>query len=136
VLELCGSEANLAMAEYVHAFLTNTAEQLWAEHKRRARIRSNRDRRVFLAGVMSGFADKLAAQADQNEEKGLVWVGDADLQRFLKRRHPHIRHIRYSGHRKNEAYVHGKAAGGRIILRRGVGAAATSHGRLLPEASR
>ena len=29
VLELCGTPANLAMAEYVHAYLTRTAEQLW-----------------------------------------------------------------------------------------------------------
>jgi hypothetical protein len=136
VLELCGSEANLAMAEYVHAFLTNTADQLWAEHKRSARIRSNRDRRVFLAGVMTGFADKLAGQAVKHREEGLVWVRDADLGGYFKKRHPHVRHVRYAGHRKNEAYAHGKAAGRRIILRKGVSAPASTHGRLLPAGTR
>jgi len=132
VLELCGSEANLAMADYVHAFLTNTAAQLWEEHKRGARIRSNRDRRVFLAGVMTGFADKLAKQAAKHREEGLVWVRDADLDGYFRKRHPRIRHVRYAGHRKNEAYAHGKAAGGRIVLRKGVSAASASRGLLLP----
>lgn len=133
VLELCGTEANLAMADYVHAFLTNTASQLWAEHKKAARIRGNRDRRVFLAGVMSGFADKLARQSVKHREEGLVWVRDADLGGFFRKRHPRIRHVRYAGSRKNEAYAHGKAAGGRIVLRKGVSAAPSTRGHLLPE---
>jgi hypothetical protein len=33
VLELCGTPANLEVAAYVHAFLTDTAERLWREHK-------------------------------------------------------------------------------------------------------
>jgi hypothetical protein len=134
VLELCGSDANLAMAEYVHAFLTNTAEQLWVEHKRQAHIRSNRDRRVFLAGVMTGFADKLAREGAKHREEGLVWVKDADLGGYFRKRHPRVRHVRYAGSRKNEAYAHGKAAGSRIVLRKGVSAPAASRGHLLPAA--
>lgn len=136
VLELCGSEANLKMADYVHAFLTNTAEQLWGEHKRQEGIRSNRDRRVFLAGVMTGFADKLATQSVKHREEGLVWVRDADLDGYFRKRHPRVRHIRYAGSRKNEAYAHGKAAGRRIVLRKGVSAAASTRGHLLPPARR
>jgi hypothetical protein len=136
VLELCGSEANLAMADYVHAFLTNTAGQLWQEHKRASGIRSNRDRRVFLAGVMAGFADKLAKQGVKHREEGLIWVRDADLDGYFRKRHPRVRHVRYAGHRKNEAYAHGKAAGGRIVLRKGVRAGVTSHARLLTEGKR
>ena len=30
VLEICGSSANLAIAEYVHGFLHQTADRLWA----------------------------------------------------------------------------------------------------------
>lgn len=136
VLELCGTEANLAMADYVHAFLTNTSSQLWVEHKRVASIRSNRDRRVFLAGVMTGFAEKLARQSVRHREEGLIWVRDGDLGGFFRKRHPRIRHVRYAGSRKNEAYSHGKAAGGRIVLRKGVSAAPTSRGHLLPERRR
>ena len=136
VLELCGSEANLAMADYVHAFLTNTAEQLWGEHKKRSAIRSDRDRRVFLAGVMTGFADKLATQMVKHRDEGLVWVRDGDLDGYFRKRHPRVRHVRYSGHRKNEAYAHGKAAGRRIVLRKGVSAPSESRGHLLPAGKR
>src|SRR5262249_12962391 len=59
VLEVCGTPSNLEIADYVHHFLTVTAERLWADHKRAKRILGNRDRRTFLAGVMTGFADKL-----------------------------------------------------------------------------
>jgi hypothetical protein len=131
VLELCGTHANLAMAEYVHAYLTRTAEQLWEDHKRETGVDSNRDRRTYISGVMTGFADKLARQATTSKEQGLVWVRDADLGQFFRRRHPHIRHVRHAGTRKNDAYAHGREAGRRIVLRRAVEAAATSRGRLL-----
>jgi hypothetical protein len=132
VLELCGTPANLAMAEYVHAFLTRTAEQLWNEHRQRTRTLGNRDRRTYLAGVMTGFADKLARQADAHREQGLVWVKDADLGGYFRRRHPHIRHVRYAGTRRNDAYAHGRDAGRRIVLRKGIEGSATSRGHLLP----
>ena len=61
VLELCGTPANLEVAAYVHAFLTDTALRLWREHKRALGIRSDQDRRRFCAGVMAGFDEKLRA---------------------------------------------------------------------------
>jgi hypothetical protein len=131
VLELCGTHANLAVAEYVHAYLMRTAEQLWEDHKKAMRVAKNRDRRTYLAGVMTGFADKLSRQASAHKSEGLVWVRDADLGHFFRRRHPHIRNVRHAGTRKNDAYAHGREAGRRIVLRRAVEAAATSRGRLL-----
>jgi len=134
VLEICGSSSNLAMAEYVHAFLTHTAEQLWTEHKRTRGIQANRDRRTFLAGVMAGFADKLARDAKVHEQAGLVWVADANLHGFFRRRHPYVRHVRHAGTRRTEAFGHGREAGRKIVLRRGVHAAPTQghSARLLP----
>ncbi len=133
VLEICGSRANLAMAEYVHGFLTHTSEHLWGQHRRENGIRSNRDRRVFLSGVMSGFAEKLAKQGAAHKDEGLVWVKDGDLGGFFRKRHPYIRHVRHEGQRKNEAYAHGKAAGRTIVLRKGVDAAPSAGGRLLAQ---
>jgi hypothetical protein len=132
VLELCGTPANLAMAEYVHAFLTRTAEQLWNEHRQKTRTSGNRDRRTYLAGVMTGFAEKLARQATEHREQGLVWIKDADLGGYFRRRHPHIRHVRYTGTRRNDAYAHGRDAGRRIVLRRGIEGSTTNRGHLLP----
>jgi hypothetical protein len=132
VLELCGTRANLAMAEYVHTYLTRTAEQLWEDHKRTHAVASNRERRTYLAGVMAGFADKLARQQAAYRERGLVWIKDGDLDHYFRRRHPHVRHVRHAGQRRTEAYAHGRAAGRRIVLRKAVEGAASSGGRLLP----
>jgi hypothetical protein len=120
VLEACGTPSNLEMAAYVHAFLTNTADQLWREHKRAKRIRGNRERRTYLAGVMMGFLEKLNEQRTTHKEQGLVWVEDADLEGFYRRRHPYIQHIRHTGNRRTEAHAHGREAGKRIVLHKPV----------------
>ena len=131
VLEICGTHANLAMAEYVHVFLSHTAEQLWRDHKKKHEITGDRDRRTFLAGVMAGFADKLAKDGKTHREAGLVWVGDKALDDFFRRRHPHVRNVRHGGRARTEAYGHGREAGNSIVLRRGVDAAPVARGRLL-----
>ena len=115
-----GSPTILDIAEYVHGFLTQTAERLWREHKQRAGLRSDRDRRTFLAGVMSGVSDKLGREKKRTDEAGLVWVKDGELDAFMRKRHPHIRHVRYGGERKNETYAHGRHAGRNVVIHRGV----------------
>jgi hypothetical protein len=132
VLEICGSRSNIATAEYVHGFLHDTAERLWQEHKRARAIPSDRERRAFLAGVMTGFADKLGKQESQSRNEGLVWVRDADLDGYFRRRHPHVRHVRHTGQRRTGTWAEGRAAGSRIVLHRPVREASTSRGRLLP----
>jgi hypothetical protein len=132
VLEICGTHANLAIAEYVHGFMIETAERLWRDHKRTLGIEGDRERRTFLAGVMAGFADKLARQTQVSKSEGLVWVQDGDLVGYFRRRHPYVRHVRHSGNRRTEAYAHGRAAGRKIVLHRAVESPATSRGRLLP----
>jgi hypothetical protein len=131
VLEVCGTPANLEMAAYVHAFLTHTSDQLWREHKRVKRIRSDRDRRTFLAGVMVGFLEKLNAQRVQHKEQGLVWVGDADLSDFYRKRHPRIVHVRHTGSRRTEAHHHGREAGKKIVLHKPVGSGPSGGVKLL-----
>lgn len=132
VLEICGTRANLAIAEYVHGFLHQTAERLWRDHRRARAIRSNRDRRTFLAGVMVGFADKLARQEQTSKSEGLVWVQDGDLSRYFRRRHPYVRHVRHTGQRRTGAWAEGREAGRKIVLHRPVHAPATARGKLLP----
>jgi predicted SprT family Zn-dependent metalloprotease len=136
VLELCGTPANIAMAEYVYTYLTETAEQLWSAHRRSFGLDGNRDRRTYLAGVMTGFAEKLSRQATAHREQGLVWIKDADLDGYFRRRHPHVRHVRYTGSRKTDAYARGRDAGRRIVLRKGLDAPPVTRGRLLPPGPR
>lgn len=116
VLEICGLEANLVMAEHVHAFLSATAARLWSEYTRSTGRSSNRDRQAFLAGVMRGFDAKLGAQSKQFQEQGLVWVPTAELHRYFRRRYPRIQMVRRGGARRNEAYSEGQRAGKEIVL--------------------
>jgi hypothetical protein len=135
VLEICGTPANLEMAAYVHAFLTEAAERLWKEHKRLHDIKSNHDRRTYLAGVMEGFREKLEAETKKHREHGMVWVGDADLENYYRKRHPHIRHTRTSGPARTEAHGAGRSAGRNLVLNRGIssaGAARAGGPALLP----
>jgi predicted SprT family Zn-dependent metalloprotease len=132
VLEICGTRSNVATAEYVHGFLHQTAERLWREHKAARGITSDRERRAYFAGVMTGFADKLTKQSAQNRSEGLVWVRDGDLESYFRRRHPHVRHVRHSGQRRTSAWTDGRVAGHGIVLHRPIGAAPSSRGHLLP----
>ena len=132
VLEICGTPHNLELAEYVHAFLTRTAEQLWREHKKHNGIRRNAHRRAFVTGVMTGFSKKLESERGKNQEAGLVWQGDAELHGFFRRRHPHVRWARPTGRYDRDSYHAGREAGGKIVLRRGVSQGATGGPKLLP----
>jgi predicted SprT family Zn-dependent metalloprotease len=136
VLEVCGTLENLEMAGYAHAFLCGTAERLWKEHKKEQRIDNNRDRRSYLAGVMEGFRERLSSEKNKNSERGLVWLGDADLAHYQKKRHPYMRSVRLRGHGYSEARSHGRAAGRNIVLSKGVSGRASSRGKLLGPAKR
>ena len=116
VLEVCGTPENLEMASYVHSFLENAGKRLWLEHQRATATRSNRDRRTFVAGVMSGFYAKLKSDRKVQQQQGLVWLGDAELRAFYRRRHPHVVTVRYGGSQRNDAHARGRAAGERLVL--------------------
>ena len=120
VLEVCGTPENVEMADYVHSFLSQCAERLWREHKREQQIRADRDRRVYLAGVMTGFLENLNQQTRVHQKAGLVWVKDAVLHGFYRKRHPYIRNTRYAGIRRTDAWDQGKHAGRGIVLHRAV----------------
>lgn len=120
VLEVCGTDENVEFARYVHAFLEDTAERLWAQYRIERALRGNAERREFVAGVMAGFRDKLMREKRRQRQQGLVWVGDADLAGFMKRRHPHVRWLRGAARSRPESFAHGREAGKRIVLHKPV----------------
>ncbi len=130
VLELCGTTANLDFAHYVHDFLHPCAERLWREHQRTQGTRANRERATFLGGVIRGFSEKLTEDEKQQrrEDKALVWVGDPDLQRYYRARHPYVRHTRHQARPESDAHDQGRDAGRRIILHRPIGGRASDTG--------
>ncbi|HEX6273263.1 MAG TPA: DUF2786 domain-containing protein [Polyangiaceae bacterium] len=136
VLEVCGTSENLELAEYVHAFVTRTADQLWREYRRGRTSRQRSDRMRFLAGVMSGFRERLERDRKRNGAEGLVWKGDAELHAFFRGRHPHIRFTRRAATTASEAYSRGRAAGRELVLHRGVRSGPSAGApRLLPAKS-
>ena len=120
VIEVTGTPENVAMAEYVYAFLDRTADALWAEHKKSRAISGNRDRRAFRAGVVRGFRLKLESERSSHREHGLVWVGDPALHEHHRTRYPRLVHIRRGGNSGHEARRHGEAAGQTVVLHRPV----------------
>ncbi len=132
VLEVCGTIENVELAEYVHTFLSHTAERLWSEYKRDNGIRKNQARRTYVAGVMAGFRDKLRSERARAKQQGLVWVGDAELAGYLRARHPRTRWSHYGGGPRSDEYSHGRQAGERIVLHRGVRQGPSKSAHLLP----
>jgi hypothetical protein len=116
VLEVSGTRENVELAEYVHGFLHGAAERLWT-----IRTKSPGDRRpAFLAGVMSGFAEKLVREQKKQAAAGLVWLKDADLGHYFRRRHPRVRHVRYGGEARSRAFQDGVSEGAKLVLRRAI----------------
>ncbi len=132
VLEVCGTRENVELAAYVYDFLVYTSDALYRADRKRRGDRSHQARRKFLAGVMSGFHDRLTQERARSEAQGLVWVGDAELRGYFRRRHPHVRWARHSVSTGGEAYRRGQAAGRNIVLHRGMKTGPSSAVRLLP----
>ncbi len=131
VLEVSGTPANLELASYVHSFLSHAASRLWVDHKRATRVRSDRDRRTYVAGVMSGFYAKLNSERKAQVQHGLVWKGDPELHGYYRKRHPHVSTVRYGGGPRNDAHAEGRAAGQRLVLHRPMGEGPSGGPKLL-----
>lgn len=131
LLEVCGTQPNVEMAQYVYAFLTDSAERLWQQHKRALGIREDRDRRRFQAGVMTGFYKKLNDERSPREREGLVWVGDPQLTQHFRARHPKVTTAYYGTSSGSEAHRHGRAAGEQLVLHRGMRGGGSAGTRLL-----
>jgi Protein of unknown function (DUF2786)/SprT-like family len=120
VMEAIGSPENLELAAYVYDFLVRSGEQLWSAHKQREGVRHDRDRMTYLAGVMSGFAQKLENQARAHKADGLVWVPEVQLREYTKKRHPYLRTVSHAGAKRRGAFEQGQAAGRSVLLHRGI----------------
>lgn len=131
VLEAIGSTENLEIAAYVYDFLLRSAEQLWRAHKLERGLREERERMSYYAGVMSGFAQKLKAQARVHKADGLVWQPEAELNVYTRKRHPYLRTVSHAGARRGEAFAHGEQAGRNVLLRRGISRGSSGEIRLL-----
>jgi hypothetical protein len=133
VLEVCGTRSNLEVAAYVHGFLLETGERLWRAERRAKGLPGNAERGRYLLGVMTGFEEKLDADEVESQREGLVWVGDPQLQAYLRRRYPRRTSGSGLSFRRTAAYEEGREAGKGIVLRRPIHTT-VDRGRLLPPA--
>jgi hypothetical protein len=129
--EISGTRANVDMAEHVYSFLLATADRLWRENRGDARVKSGRDRLSYQMGVIGGFRDKLLVDRITLKETGLVWIGDADLDRHYRARHPRVT-TRKRTMVIDGAHAAGREAGRSVVLHKPVTDGPTATGpRLL-----
>ena len=136
ILEILGSDANLDMGQYVHEFLHTAVDRLWRRRRKDLADGRRTRKREFAAGVLTGLRDRLRAERRKSEARGLVWVGDADLDRFLRKEHPRIGKLAGAGVRRSAAHDAGRQDGSALTIHRPVTdeGAAGRRGRLLPGA--
>ncbi len=96
-LELSGSPENVEIAEYVYFYLINQTENLWQKYKRENNISSQKFRKSFVLGVIMGFKEKLQLDRAISKEKGLIWLGDPELNNYYHELHPKTRSTVSSG---------------------------------------
>ena len=130
VYEIAGTRPNVEMAEHVYGFMLATCERLWRANRHDARVRNGRDRLAYQAGVVRGFRDKLSAERKELRGTGLVWVGDTNLDRFYRTRHPRIT-TRRSYVRMGGAHAAGREAGRTVVLHKPVTSTGSGGPRLL-----
>jgi hypothetical protein len=153
VAEMSGQPHDIEFASYVFDFIQRTVLSQWDQARKQHRF-SGREFRQFALGVANGFYSKLEddrralseriqaernfAEAAVHSKRGyvctdLVNVTDPKLSDYVKRRYGKMRSIgRPSWVRKSSYYV-GKKVGENMVLHRGIEAAPTASGLMLPE---
>jgi hypothetical protein len=118
VLEVCGTEGNVSMADYVHDFLLRTAEELWTQARASHPNLGPGDRSAYLAGVIAGFRQKLEQARRNHQSTGLIYLGDPALQTYYRRRHPQVRTRSARPSPRWAVQALGRAHGENVVLHR------------------
>jgi hypothetical protein len=137
------------MAEYVYHFLWNQLHSLWRGYQAETG-KPIGAKKSYMLGVLSGFRDKLARGAkDQQrrvaeaagltstESRALVSLAKEELDAYVARRHPRLVSRSWGGGRHDGAsFTAGVAEGEKLTLRRGLGRHDGQRGLLLGSGSR
>ncbi|MCO4762692.1 MAG: DUF2786 domain-containing protein [Myxococcales bacterium] len=134
-LEVIGRRHDVDMASWVHDFLHGECERLWRKARKSGLATGRRGKREYVAGVLLGFRDKLRSERTACEERGLVWVGDADLQAFTTQRFPSMGRLTSGGVRGSQAHAAGREHGADLKLHRPVSESDSGRQRRLEQSS-
>ena len=153
VPEMSGQPHDIEFASYVFDFIQRTTRSQWAQARQQHGF-SGRESLQFALGVANGFysklegdrralSERLQAERDLAEaaarSKGgylctdLVNVADPRLSDYVKRRYGKMRSIGRPSRARKSSYHVGKKVGENMVLHRGIEAASTASGRMLPE---
>jgi hypothetical protein len=128
-----GTESNLELAGYVHAFLWELLPRLWEEQRRSLGLAGERNRLRYFEGVVSGLLERLREEerARLTQQRALVWRGDPRLSEYYRWFHPRIRQVRGAGRPVTEAYEAGQQAGRQVRIQRPIAERSSRFGGLL-----
>jgi hypothetical protein len=121
ILEIYGTPENVSIAEYVHDYLQNICDLLWANYKNEKKILANKHRRTFILGVLNGFYQKLDSKSVKEKSEGLIWNGDAALKKYFKRINPKTKKL-YACYSKScdDVYTSGISIGKKLVIHKGI----------------
>ncbi len=120
-LELCGTQANVERAAYLHDVLRRSIEALW-EQDRSQHGGGARDRVQFMVGTLRAFAEKVRAEKVDETQKALVRMEAARAEAWMNTRHPRLSHRRGATVHLGEAALRGAEAGRSLQVNEGLGA--------------
>lgn len=139
-INLMGTTENIIMAEYVYFFLLNQLSFLWNEYRSKTGS-SNRKKRSYWLGVLSGFREKLeilekdSTCRSDNQDKiinAVICTKDKMLSDFTRMRFPKLRNLNSSAASIYEgSYNAGIDDGRKLRLHRGISSKDGFNGRFL-----
>jgi len=153
VPEMSGQPHDVGLAAYVFDFIRRTIGAQWDRARKRHGF-SGREFLQFALGVANGFYAKLEKdrralseriRAERNSAEAavhskrdyvctdLVLVSDPKLSDYVSRRYGKLRSIGRPMRARRSSYYAGKKVGEALVLHRGIDAAPTASGLMLPE---
>lgn len=124
VLEISGTESNVRMADYVHAFVCHFTDSSWSKYNKGKKLGRYR-KSDFAVGIIEGFRSKLEAQHEENgapeQTHALVKIRDPLLAEYLHYRYPRLRSFRRNGSSQDDdIYNDGIQVGKKLVIAKGI----------------
>ena len=124
VLEISGTESNVRMADYVHAFVCRFIDSSWLKYNKDKKLGRYR-KSDFAVGIIEGFRSKLETQHEKEEQSeqtyAIVKAKDPLLADYLRDRYPRLRSFRRNGSSQDDdIYNDGIRVGKKLVIARGI----------------
>ncbi|MBU0992943.1 MAG: SprT-like domain-containing protein [Proteobacteria bacterium] len=124
VLEISGTETNLAIAIYVYEFITRYIHSEWEKYNSASSLGRYR-KTDFAVGLIEGFRKKLdlgqRKEAPKASSTDLVKIEDPRLRNYMIYRYPRVRSFRRTlSNVDPDVLKDGEAAGKKMVISKGI----------------